>query len=81
MTYEQLSRKISHHLIDQGGDGQLTPLLRLTAGAGAQGRWGLGRGLRDVLLQARASSACECRLFRYPIVLTTVCLPAAAAAM
>ena len=27
MTYEQLSRKISHHLIDQGGDGQLTPLL------------------------------------------------------
>lgn len=35
MTYEQLSRKISHHLIDQGGDGQLTPLLRLTAGAGA----------------------------------------------
>lgn len=35
LTYEQLSRKISHHLIDQGGDGQLTPLLRLAAGAGA----------------------------------------------
>lgn len=35
LTYEQLSRKISHYLIDQGGDGQLTPLLRLTAGAGA----------------------------------------------
>jgi len=34
-TYEQLSRKISHHLIDNGGDGQLTPLLRLVAGAGA----------------------------------------------
>lgn len=35
LTYEQLSRKISHHLIDNGGDGQLTPLLRLSAGAGA----------------------------------------------
>jgi len=35
LTYEQLSRKISHHLIDNGGDGQLTPLLRLGAGAGA----------------------------------------------
>jgi hypothetical protein len=35
MTYEQLSRKISHHLIDTGGDGQLTPVLRLSAGAGA----------------------------------------------
>ena len=35
VTYEQLSRKISHHLIDNGGDGQLTPLLRLAAGAGA----------------------------------------------
>lgn len=35
LTYEQLSRKISHHLIDNGGDGQLTPLLRLMAGAGA----------------------------------------------
>ena len=35
LTYEQLSRKISHHLIDTGGDGKLTPLLRLAAGAGA----------------------------------------------
>jgi solute carrier family 25 phosphate transporter 23/24/25/41 len=35
LTYEQLSRKISHRLIDDGGDGQLTPLLRLVAGAGA----------------------------------------------
>lgn len=35
LTYEQLSRKISHYLIDQGGDGQLTPALRLMAGAGA----------------------------------------------
>ncbi|RMZ56638.1 hypothetical protein APUTEX25_002727, partial [Auxenochlorella protothecoides] len=35
MTYEQLSRKISHALIDRGGDGQLTPGLRLAAGAGA----------------------------------------------
>lgn len=35
LTYEQLSRKISHRLIDDGGDGQLTPLLRLAAGAGA----------------------------------------------
>ena len=35
MSYEQLSRRISHHLIDNGGDGQLTPLLRLGAGAGA----------------------------------------------
>lgn len=35
MTYEQLSRKISHALIDAGGDGQLTPGLRLAAGAGA----------------------------------------------
>lgn len=35
LTYEQLSRKISHYLIDNGGDGQLTPLLRLAAGAGA----------------------------------------------
>ncbi|PSC67425.1 mitochondrial adenine nucleotide transporter ADNT1-like isoform A [Micractinium conductrix] len=35
MTYEQLSRKISHYLIDNGGDGKLTPALRLTAGAGA----------------------------------------------
>lgn len=34
LTYEQLSRKISHYLIDQGGDGQLNPVLRLTAGAG-----------------------------------------------
>lgn len=33
MSYEQLSRRISHHLIDNGGDGQLTPLLRLGAGA------------------------------------------------
>ena len=38
LTYEQLSRKISHYLIDNGGDGQLTPLLRLTAGAGARTR-------------------------------------------
>lgn len=36
LTYEQLSRKISHYLIDQGGDGQLTPVMRLLAGAGAQ---------------------------------------------
>ena len=35
LTYEQLSRKISHYLIDQGGDGKLTPALRLVAGAGA----------------------------------------------
>jgi solute carrier family 25 phosphate transporter 23/24/25/41 len=35
LTYEQLSRKISYTLIDSGGDGQLTPLLRLAAGAGA----------------------------------------------
>lgn len=35
LTYEQLSRKISHKLIDNGGDGQMTPLLRLAAGAGA----------------------------------------------
>lgn len=35
MAYEQLSRKISHALIDRGGDGQLTPGLRLAAGAGA----------------------------------------------
>ncbi|KDD76091.1 hypothetical protein H632_c360p1 [Helicosporidium sp. ATCC 50920] len=35
-TYEQLSRKIGHYLIDHhGGDGTLTPLQRLTAGAGA----------------------------------------------
>jgi solute carrier family 25 phosphate transporter 23/24/25/41 len=26
-------RRISHHLQDQGGDGQMTPLLRLGAGA------------------------------------------------
>jgi solute carrier family 25 (mitochondrial phosphate transporter), member 23/24/25/41 len=35
LTYEQLSRKISHSLIDAGGDGQMTPMLRLLAGAGA----------------------------------------------
>ncbi|KAG7673038.1 putative Mitochondrial adenine nucleotide transporter ADNT1 [Nannochloris sp. 'desiccata'] len=35
MTYEQFSRKIAHYLIDNGGDGQLTPLMRLGAGAGA----------------------------------------------
>ena len=35
LTYEQLSRKISHALIDAGGDGQMTPALRLAAGAGA----------------------------------------------
>ncbi len=28
-------RRISHHLIENGGDGQMTPLLRLAAGAGA----------------------------------------------
>ena len=33
MSYEQLSRRISHYLIDHGGDGQLTPLLRLGAGS------------------------------------------------
>lgn len=33
MAYEQFSRRISHYLIDHGGDGQLTPLLRLGAGA------------------------------------------------
>ncbi|KAK9824294.1 hypothetical protein WJX72_009220 [[Myrmecia] bisecta] len=35
LTYEQLSRRISHHLQENGGDGQMTPLLRLAAGAGA----------------------------------------------
>eukprot|EP00891_Asterochloris_glomerata_P009607 jgi/Astpho2/9607/Aster-03879 len=35
MTYEQLSRRISHTLQERGGDGQMTPLLRLMAGAGA----------------------------------------------
>jgi solute carrier family 25 phosphate transporter 23/24/25/41 len=35
LTYEQLTRKISHALIDAGGDGQMTPALRLAAGAGA----------------------------------------------
>lgn len=35
LTYEQLSRKISHALMDRGEDGQLTPMLRLAAGAGA----------------------------------------------
>lgn len=35
LTYEQLSRRISWYLIDNGGDGQMTPLLRLAAGAGA----------------------------------------------
>lgn len=33
LLYEQLSRSISHALIDQGGDGRLTPGLRLGAGA------------------------------------------------
>ena len=28
-------RRISHYMIDNGGDGQMTPLLRLAAGAGA----------------------------------------------
>ncbi|CAL8463897.1 g3432 [Coccomyxa elongata] len=35
LTYEQLCRRISHYLIENGGDGQMTPLLRLAAGAGA----------------------------------------------
>ena len=35
LTYEQLTRHISHTLIDAGGDGQLTPWMRLGAGAGA----------------------------------------------
>ncbi len=35
LTYEQLSRRISLYLIDNGGDGQMTPGLRLAAGAGA----------------------------------------------
>lgn len=34
-TYEQLSRGISDHLYNTTGSGELTPLLRLTAGAGA----------------------------------------------
>ncbi|CAL5222933.1 g5368 [Coccomyxa viridis] len=33
LTYEQLSRRISHQLIEEGGDGQMTPVLRLGAGA------------------------------------------------
>lgn len=33
LTYEQLSRFISHEMIEAGGDGQMTPLLRLSAGA------------------------------------------------
>ena len=62
LTYEQLSRKISHYLIDQGGDGQLTPVMRLLAGAGAQ---------RCVLVCGRVAQAgwrasgrvveCKCR--------------------
>lgn len=35
LTYEQLSRRISLYMIDNGGDGQMTPGLRLAAGAGA----------------------------------------------
>eukprot|EP00884_Botryococcus_braunii_P019730 jgi/Botrbrau1/6440/Bobra.0034s0016.1 len=33
LMYEQISRRIAHHLQEQGGDGQMTPLLRLWAGA------------------------------------------------
>ena len=33
MSYEQLSRRISHYLMDRGEDGTLTPLWRLGAGS------------------------------------------------
>lgn len=33
LCYEQFSRVISHRMLENGGDGQMTPLLRLTAGA------------------------------------------------
>lgn len=33
LTYEQLIRYVTHELRDRGGDGQMTPLLRLAAGA------------------------------------------------
>ncbi|GAB4815601.1 hypothetical protein N2152v2_002647, partial [Parachlorella kessleri] len=33
LCYEQITRKMSHVSLDQGGDGQLTPGLRLMAGA------------------------------------------------
>lgn len=35
LTYEQLSRYIARTSQDSGGDGRMTPLLRLSAGAGA----------------------------------------------
>lgn len=35
LTYEQLSRWIARKSQDSGGDGRMTPLLRLSAGAGA----------------------------------------------
>lgn len=60
MTYEQLSRKISHHLIDSGGDGQLTPVLRLTAGAGACGV----QGCRGDGVQGSEADGCAAMLLR-----------------
>ncbi|KAK9845649.1 hypothetical protein WJX84_001051, partial [Apatococcus fuscideae] len=33
LTYEQLNRRLSHSMREYGGDGQMTPLLRLVAGA------------------------------------------------
>lgn len=33
MAYEQITRRVSHHLLEGGGDGQMTPLLRLGCGA------------------------------------------------
>ncbi|KAK9836550.1 hypothetical protein WJX74_002900 [Apatococcus lobatus] len=33
LTYEQLNRRLSHGMRQYGGDGQMTPLLRLVAGA------------------------------------------------
>ncbi len=73
MTYEQLSRKISHYLIDQGGDGQLTPVMRLLAGAGAcrgkQQDWFAGQGLQLNPYQpatTRRSNAELCNMLASP---------------
>lgn len=33
LAYEQISRRVSHYLLENGGDGQMTPLLRLGSGA------------------------------------------------
>jgi solute carrier family 25 phosphate transporter 23/24/25/41 len=33
LTYEQLSRYVSHEMMERGGDGQMTPVLRLSVGA------------------------------------------------